>query len=35
VKDESGVLKFDPPLSLGEKVQAKIFAKRAEEKNLC
>jgi hypothetical protein len=35
VKDESGVLKFDPPLSLGEKIQAKMFAKRAEERDLC
>ena len=35
VMDDSGVLKFDPPLSLGEKVQAKTFAKRAEERDLC
>ena len=34
-KDESGVLRLDPPLSIDEKMQAKIFVQRAEERYLC
>jgi hypothetical protein len=34
-KDESGVLRLDSPLSIDEKMQAKIFVQRAEERYLC
>jgi hypothetical protein len=33
--DESGALNLDPPLSLSEKLWAKMIARRVEERGLC